>query len=295
MTASRPSESSPEYRYHLLRAASERFQSMPSALTGDQLSQAERQANQTLELESLVLTSPEARDTQIPEPRLDEAVAEVRGRFEDGDAFLAALDQNGLDESGLRLALRRELLFDAVMQRVGSKAEAVTEVDARLFYELHQDRFQAPERRTLRHILITINADYAENERAAAMARLERVEAELKTDPARFGQLAQQHSECPTAMQEGQLGTVPRGKLYPELDAVLFGMDEGEVSGIVESEVGLHLLLCERIHAAAKVPFEQARDKIHESLHARRQRECQKRWLAELRQQAPPIEETAPA
>ncbi|MFD2111715.1 nitrogen fixation protein NifM [Thiorhodococcus fuscus] len=295
MTETRPSESSPEYRYHLLRAASERFQGAPSTLAADQLSQAERQAHQTLELESLVLSSPEARDTLLPETRIEEAVAELRARFEDEDAFQADLERNGLNESGLRVALQRELLFDAVLQRIGARAEAVTEADERRFYAQNQARFIAPERRTARHILITINAEYAENERSAARARIERIASQLQSDPNQFGPLARAHSECPTSMEEGALGTLPRGKLYPEIDAALFALDEGQVSDVVESEIGFHLILCERIHATTEVPFERARSKIREALDARRSRDCQKAWIAELRQQAPPTEETSTA
>jgi len=62
----------------------------------------------------------------------------------------------------------------------------------------------------------------------------------------KFADLALKHSECPTALQGGVLGIVPRGKLYPELDAVLFSLKVGAVSDIVESEIGFHLLLCKQ-------------------------------------------------
>lgn len=274
----------PEYRYHLLRAASERFQTPPGALNAEQLAQAERQASQTFALETLVLASPEARDTMIPNARIDASVQTIRQRYPDQDTFLADLAQSGLDEPTLRQALQRELIFDAVMQQIGARAAPVTEIDEQLFYELHRDRFMTPERRTARHLLITINDDFADNRRDVARARIERIAEELHGQAERFGQLARAHSECPTAMEEGRLGTLPRGQLFPELDAALFALDAGRISGVLESELGFHLLLCEHIEAATSVAFDQARAKIRAVIESRRRQDGQKTWIAALRQ-----------
>ena len=70
---------------------------------------------------------------------------------------------------------------------------------------------------------------------------MQEINAKLQKKPYKFAELALKHSECPTALQGGVLGIVPRGKLYPELDAVLFSIKAGEVSEIVESEIGFHL------------------------------------------------------
>jgi peptidyl-prolyl cis-trans isomerase C len=271
------------YRYHRLRAASERFQARVASLDAAQCLEVERLAEQTWTLESLVLSTDEARDTLIPERRLDEALAEARRRYPDEGTFLEDLALNGLDVAVLRQALQRELIFDAVMTRVGTHADPVSEDEVRLFHAEHRDRFATPERRHARHILITINADYVENSREAARARIERLAAELQVHPESFGQLARCHSECPTAMEDGRLGDLSPGRLYPALDAALFGLDEGQVSGVLESEIGFHLLWCERIEPARTIDFEQARPRIRAFLESRRRHDCQKAWIAQLR------------
>jgi peptidyl-prolyl cis-trans isomerase C len=286
-----PPTQGPEYRYHLLRAATERFQRNIAALDPDQRTEAERQARQTFELETLVLSADEARAVIIPEDQLQGAYQEVAGRYEDTEEFEADLAHNGLDAVGLRLALRRELVFDAVMNRISATHCAVTETDERPFYELHHERFAAPERRTARHILITINDDYTENTRATARARLEAIAHKLQTDHKgnsdnavqRFARKARRNSECPSAMEDGKLGTLVRGQLYPEVDAALFALDEGAISGIVESPLGFHLVLCEQIHPERTLAFNQVRDRIRTALEQRNRREAQRTWLAELR------------
>jgi peptidyl-prolyl cis-trans isomerase C len=277
----------PEYRYHLLRAATERFQCGIAALSPQQRDEAERQARQTFALEELVLGSDEARDVIVPDSQVQAAYGEVQGRYADEDELETDLAHNGLDGAGLRAALRRELTFDAVMQRVGARHDAVAETDERLFYELHRERFEAPEQRAARHILITVNDDYTENTREAACTRLQAVADKLRCESRKgltqaFARQARRASECPTAMEEGKLGSVKRGQLYPELDAVLFAMDEGEVSAVVESPIGFHLLLCEQIQPARTLPFNQVRERIHQALEQRRRREQQRAWIADL-------------
>jgi peptidyl-prolyl cis-trans isomerase C len=277
------SRSNPAYRYHLLRAALERFECDLNALAPEQMSEVADQAQRTFDLETLVLSSREALETLIPEPRLDAAVAEVRGRYPSHEDFEDDLARNGLDAHDLRQALRRELIFDAVMQRVGASAPAVDEIEERLFFELHPEHFTQPERRQARHILITVNEAYAENRREAAYARIDRLRETLAADSNGFGVQAQQHSECPTAMDEGRLGLVQPGQLFPTLDACLFRLAEGELSGILESELGFHLILCERIEPSRSVTFEDARPKIHTAMRQRRERDAQRNWIASLR------------
>ncbi|MCG6897016.1 MAG: nitrogen fixation protein NifM [Thiocapsa sp.] len=281
--APRDTDARGEYRYHLLRAAMERFRCDLVALSEHQRSEVESQARRTFDLESLVLSSCEAGDVVIPDERLTAAVHELRRRYPDADAFEEDLSRNGLDEDLLRRALRRELTFDAVMRRVGTYAPPLTEVEERLFYELHRERLSSGERRAARHILITINDDYPENRRDAALARIAGIASALRETPGRFPKLARRHSECPTAMQDGSLGLVSRGQLYPTLDDALFKLHEGRISGVLESRLGFHLLLCERIEPARPVTFEQARAKIRSALERRRVRDAQKEWIASLR------------
>ena len=103
----------------------------------------------------------------------------------------------------MTVALRRELTFDAVMQRIAAGHVPIAETDERLFYELHRDRFTAPEQRTARHILITINDDYSENTRSAARARLEAIAEKLRADSAaaatRFNALRAKPGATPNA------------------------------------------------------------------------------------------------
>ncbi|VAX12375.1 hypothetical protein MNBD_GAMMA24-1241 [hydrothermal vent metagenome] len=276
-------EKSPEYAYHLLRSALAKFSKTPAELTADQIEVVRGQADATFELETRALSSPEARDIIISEQRLDEALQGISSRYESRQAFLSDLEKNDLDETILRTALYRELLFDAVLVCVGAQSVEVSDLDILLFYEAHRDRFARPEMRVASHILVTINPEFPDNTRAKAEQTMAQIQKRLRANPTRFAELARKHSECPSALEGGKLGRLPEGQLYPELDQALFKLPQGGVSDIVETELGLHVLYCEKIHPAKTVPLSEARAKIREIMQQRQRRRSQKVWLDELK------------
>lgn len=272
--------------YHLIRAAHATFRRAPDALEPPELERARRLARESLEIESRVLGSGEARHVEVPDQQVDWALAAVAARYGDREQLMTDLERNGLDEGGLREALRRQLRFDRTLRLVGSRAEPVGEAEIAAFYAGHRERFARAEGRRARHLLITVNPAYPENTPRAARARIERIAAELAVDPGRFDALARRHSECATALAGGALGVVGRGRLLPGLDAALFDLPAGGLSGVVETELGLHLILCESIEPARRLRLAEVGEEIRRVLEGRRQREHQQAWLAGLRRQA---------
>lgn len=268
--------------YHLLRAALNNFGKNPHELSSNELHAARQQALKAFELEQLVLNTPEAHDIVLPNSLVDKSIEDVKARYPTEEEFITDLTANELDMEKLQSAVYRELLVETVLERVASRAADISELDIMLYYYLHKDKFVKPETRSAYHILITLNEDFEENHRAAATERLQQIRKRLLKKPDRFGEQAMKHSECPTALRDGFLGDIPRGELYPELDQVMFSMKQGEISEIVESPVGLHLLYCKEINNAGPVAMKKAQDKIREHLLQRRRRMCQKNWLAGL-------------
>lgn len=268
--------------YTLLRAALTLFKKAPAELEQPQLRQVEVQARNEYEIEGRVLNSAEATGVVISDTELDRAYREVRGRFADEDSFLAALDSNGLDIGKLKAALYRQCKVDTVMDRVAARAPKVNEVEIGIFYHSHPEKFHKPEQRQARHILISINPDYPDNTREVAWRRINEIAATLKRKPYKFAELALKYSECPTAVQGGEVGTVVRGTLFPELDAVLFNMKEEAISEVVETEMGFHVIQCLKIIHAETLSLKKATPKIQQIMQDRYRRNCQRTWLASL-------------
>jgi peptidyl-prolyl cis-trans isomerase C len=273
--------------YALLRSSLALFRKAPDKLDSAQLRQAETQARNEYRLEIRVLNAPEAAGVIIPERELQMAYQEIRDRYEDENAFLTELAKNRLTEATLREALYRQCKVNAVLESIAARSPDVNEVEIGIYYHLHAEQFNRPELRDACHIFISINPDYPENTRENAWARIQDIRARLLKKPHKFAELALKYSECPTSLNGGALGKVPRGKLYPELDTELFSMKTGEVSEVVESEIGFHVLLCKQIHRAETISLKNATPKIRQLMKERYRRNCQRAWLASL-----PVAET---
>ncbi len=268
--------------YSLLRSSLAIFKKTPKDLADDELEIVEKQARSEHEIELRVLNSPEAAGVVVSKQAVDNAVQQIKDRFENEDSFLFILEQNDLDIELLEQALERQCRVENVLEIVGSRSYNVSDVEIGIFYHLHPEKFRIPERRNVSHILITINDEYAENSREKSLDKITDIARKLQKAPYKFADLAMLHSECPSALQGGELGSFPQGQLYPEIDEVLFSMKKGTISDVVESEVGFHLVKCNDIAHAETVSMKKAAPQIKKLMQDRAARGCQRSWIASL-------------
>ena len=205
--------------------------------------------------------------------------------------YRADLEASGFDPSTLAESIERELVFDAVLECVASKVPRASDTDVEIFYLMHQARFQRPENRTLRHILVTINEELPGSDRVSALRKISEIRLRLLKSPHRFAEQALKHSECPTAMNGGLLGTLKRDQLYPELEPVAFALPLGELSEVVESPLGFHMWHCVAIEDGGVIALSGVREKIRGHLMDSRRRSSQKAWIASLFRQDAKAEE----
>lgn len=265
--------------YLTLKHAQALYSAPPEQLSPEQLEKVDKVVARQREIETRILSSRQAAHVIVGEEALDRGIAEISGRFENEADFHADLARQGLSIESLRHEIERELRVEAVLETVSSRVPHVTEQEIEIFYRLHAKRFFTPERRTIRHILITFTS---EAERVEALASIEKIHAILIRSPERFAEQALRHSQCPTAMQGGMLGQVPRGQLYPELDAEAFQMRPASLSGIVESPMGYHILRCENIQPEGLVPLSTARSQIREKMLQVRRENRQRAWIRKI-------------
>lgn len=272
--------------YLALKLSQELFHKPPASLDPYERQRVLSVASRQQRIEQRILASPEAAQVVLPESSLAQALAEIRGRYASEDDYLSDLDNSGMDQQALIEAVERDLKFDAVLDRVTSRVVEVGETDIEIFYLLHREKFRRPENRTLRHILVTINDTLKGNDRASARRRIDNVRARLLKSPHRFSELATKYSECTTAMSGGMLGVVEKGQLYPELDRVAFALQAGELSRVVESPMGFHVINCVSVESESEQPLSLAREKIRAYLVESRRRSAQREWIASLAKKA---------
>lgn len=275
-----------DFPYLTLKLSHELYKKSPDGLEEGERKHVSLIASRQQQIEQRILGSTQAALVVLPEASVAACVKDIRDRYSDESEFEADLGRSGLSVEGLREAIERDLKVEAVLEQVAAATPAISETEVEIFYLQHLDRFKKPETRSLRHILITINDEVAGSTRDAAQAKIEAIRERLLKDISRFNEQALKHSECPTAMNGGLLGKVPRGKLFAEVEAGSFDLAPGELSEIIESELGFHVVLCDAVEHEAQVPLADVRQRVHDHLTSVRHAAAQKTWIASLFQSA---------
>ena len=141
---------------------------------------------------------------------------------------------------------------------------AVSDAEVKAWYDSHQDKYQQAEERRASHILIMAKGD---GEKAAAKAKAEEVLKEVRKAPAKFADLAKQHSQDPgSAKMGGDLGYFGRGMMVKAFEDTVFKQKEGEISDVLESEFGFHIIKLTGIKAAKLRSLDEVRAEIASEL-----------------------------
>ncbi|WP_313700661.1 SurA N-terminal domain-containing protein [Achromobacter sp.] len=137
----------------------------------------------------------------------------------------------------------------------------VKDEDLASYYEQNKNRFGQPERRRASHIFIELPS--GEDARKAARAKAEDIAKQAAADPAKFAELAAKNSQdSGSATKGGDLGWIAPGAQPGPLDKAIFGLAQNQVSGVVESPFGLHIVKVTEISPGAIKPLAEVKDQI---------------------------------
>ncbi len=144
------------------------------------------------------------------------------------------------------------------------KGISVSDKDLRDHYATNENRYTVPEERRASHILIKVDAGASTADRAKAKAKAEGLLVELQKNPAAFADLARKNSDDPgSAEKGGDLDFFSRGGLAAKpLEDAAFALKPGQVSGLVESEFGYHLVKLAAVRGGDKRSFDSVRAEL---------------------------------
>ena len=231
----------------------------------------------------LLLQESERRSIVVDDAEVEARIDTIRSRFADGEAFEAQLDTWNTSLYILRGEARRDLLVERVLE---SAVLADIEIDpgsVRAFYEQHPAQFTEGGGVRARHILVAVSPDADESEKADARERARglRLEAENGAD---FAALAREHSDDPgSASDGGDLGLVVEGRTVPAFEAALFALGPGELSDVVETPFGFHVIQMVERQDDRLVPFEEAGGPIRDLLLQQEQQARTAAFIDELK------------
>jgi peptidyl-prolyl cis-trans isomerase D len=187
-------------------------------------------------------------------PQAQPAADAVRAYYEQNPAQFQVPEQISIEY----VVLDQDAL--AAAEPVGADA-------VKSYYEQNAAKFGQPEQRQASHILLAYKPNATDADKAKVRARAEQVLAEVRKSPGSFATLAKKYSEDPgSAAKGGDLGTFARGMMVPQFEDAVFRMKPNEISGLVESEFGIHVIKLTGIKPGKTRPLEEVRPEIERDL-----------------------------
>lgn len=220
-----------------------------------------------------VLNEGTRRGIQVTPEQVDAKLADLKKEAGSEEEFNNSLGATGMTLADLRKEIQDGLVVHAVADALTAGIQ-VSDDDAKAYYGAHATEFDKPEEVRVRHILV--------KDKATA----EKLLGQLKGG-ADFAELAKANSEDPGSKADGgDLGFFTKGKMVPEFENAAFALKPGEISGIVQTQFGFHILQGVDRHPARHVPYEEAKPQIVDTLSQGRKESTLSTWLEQQKKQA---------
>jgi len=214
----------------------------------------------------LLVQEAKARKIAVPDADIEAQVAQIRSQFPNQQQFDQALAAQKMTIQDVRDDARSEMSVEKLVEgeiaaKIAVKPEAVTD-----FYQKNQDKFQQGPRVRASHILISVpqNADAATKQQAKTKA--ETILKDLKAGKD-FAAAAKENSQDPgSAVNGGDLGFFEKGQMVPPFEQAAFALNAGDMSDLVETQFGYHIIKVAEKQTQHVVPIDEAKGQIEQYL-----------------------------
>jgi peptidyl-prolyl cis-trans isomerase C len=200
-------------------------------------------------------------------PQLKENILQqyIQGIVISNLAKKKGFDKNPELKEQLELLKDNIIAIEYLKKEVTNKVE-VSEEDIKAYYESHKDEFKTPEMVRSRHILIKTDPSASDNDKKKAKEKADEILKKIKAGED-FAKLASDVSDDTGSKPKGgELGFFPKGRMVKPFEDAAFSLKPGEVSGIVETQFGYHIIKVEEKKEPGMEPFDTAKEKIKQKL-----------------------------
>ncbi len=227
----------------------------------------------------------EKQGIRIDSQEVSEQMSTLRERFPSEEEFRMALSQMNLDEETLRQQFSQDLAVQKLIDTQVASKVVVTPEEVKGFYDSNPQLFEAPEMIRASHILVRVEPEATSEEKARARERIEEIERKVK-EGGDFAELAKEYSDCPSAERGGDLDFFQRGQMVAPFENAAFSLEPGQVSKIVETQFGYHLIKVTDKAEAGVTPYENIAGQISQHLRQQKVNHELNDYLAQLKSRA---------
>jgi parvulin-like peptidyl-prolyl isomerase len=221
---------------------------------------------------------------KVSKQEIDKVMETSESKYPSHEKFL----EDVLEEGETIENYRERLAYDMLVNKLTAKRyedlkKEFSPEQIEQFYQQNTQLFAQPESVRIGHILLNIEEDGDAKEWDEGKKKLLKLR-ESKKD---FRELAKEHSECPTGKKGGDLGFVPRGKLFQPLELAAFKLKVNEISQPIESNAGIHLIkLYERRPQGFIPPYDEIKELVEQAAKTHQAQQIYQDYIVEIQAKA---------
>ena len=227
----------------------------------------------------LLLDRAQELDIPLMAADIDAEVSKVVTQVGGPENYKKALDAQGITEVQFRKELEKGAKVNKLVEQACAGVADPTEDEVAKFYEAHKAEFVVPHQVLCQHILVKGSDD-------AALDKIKAIRERIVNGKSDFAAEAKEHSDCPSGTEGGSLGWFGRGMMVPEFDKVAFEMKKGEVSGVVSTQFGYHIIYKADEKGGGQQTLVDVHDQVKDLLRHEARGRAMDAFVAELRANA---------
>ena len=221
----------------------------------------------------------------VPPQEMTNEVTAIKQRFPSEDEFKKAISNMNLTEATLTAQINKRLAIKKLIDKQIADKIVITAVESKQYYTANPQLFKQPGEIRASHILIKLDPAADEAQKAEAQTKINMIQQKLRNGED-FAELAQKSSEGPSSVNGGDLGFFKRGQMVKPFEDAAFALETNEVSEIVQTRFGYHIIKVVEKKPERKVGYEEIKKRLEEHLKQRKVQEEVGLYLIELRKGA---------
>ncbi len=257
--------------------------------TGTPLTCAQIGRLKTEVVEGLVrreLLAQEARKSiRLTDTEINAELKKLRDQYASESDFTNALAVMKISPAALRSQVERALSIQKLIETQFASKVVVTDKDLWAYYDRNRESFRQPEQVKASHILIKVDPKWDASKKTAARKKIEEIQQKIRQKQ-EFESLARTYSEDTSGSKGGDLGYIRTGQVLKPFEEALFVLKPGEVSDIVETSLGYHLIKAGDRKPEMTIPFDTLKDRLRAYLKQEKGQQEANAHIGKLREKA---------
>lgn len=221
----------------------------------------------------------------VEKDKIDNEFENLKGQYPDEKSFQEFLEQNNVSDEIIRTQIVRGIAIQRFLKQQFIDNTTINDNEVKSFYDNNPGQFRRPEAVKASHILIKVDPEADEDQIKMAKSTIEKINSQIKSGED-FATLAKQYSQDPSSENGGDIGFFERGQTLKPFEEAAFTLEPGDVSDIVKTEAGYHLIKVTDKQREGSLSFDEVKVSLKNYLKERKILNSISEYVKKLRVEA---------